>query len=62
MNLGNWQEWVVALIVAYCVIRVGMSFYSTYKRSKEGDGICAGCPTRHTCLGNSKKTNKSCCE
>ena len=62
MSLDSWQEWVVALIVAYCVIRVGMSFYSTYKRSKEGDGVCAGCPTRETCRGNSKKTNKSCCE
>ena len=62
MSLGSWQEWVVTIIVVYCVIRVGMSFYNTYKRGKEGDGVCAGCPTRESCKGNSKKTNKSCCE
>jgi len=69
----GWQEWAVALIVLLCVIKVGMSIYQTYKRSKDGYNPCAGCASscdikrlydqkRRSCEGNVKKTQKSCCE
>ncbi|MBQ9884803.1 MAG: hypothetical protein IJM43_10240 [Bacteroidaceae bacterium] len=73
MTLGNWQEWVVALVVVLCVAKVALSIFQTYKRGTEGNSPCAGCASpcdikrlydkkRESCQGNVKKSNKSCCE
>ena len=72
MMLG-WQDWIVALIVALCVGRVGLSFWRLYQHTRRGDDPCAHCSQpcdikcrydqkkENCCLGD-KKTNNSCCE
>ena len=70
----NWQDWVVALIVALCFVRVGMSVWNLYQRSREAKSDpCSTCSQpcelkrlyeqkQAGCRGNEKKTKKSCCE
>ena len=71
---GSWQDWVVALIVVLCFVRVGMSVWNTYQRSRDAKADpCATCSQpcdikrlyeqkQAGCQGKEKKTKKSCCE
>lgn len=71
--MNNWQEWVVAILLLLCVVRIGMSIYSFFRRANEKDNPCAGCASgcelkrlydekRDECSKKRKKTKKSCCE
>ena len=33
--MNSWQEWVVALLLLLCAVRIGMSIYSFFHRVKE---------------------------
>lgn len=43
--MSNWQEWVIALLLLLCVIRIGMSVYAFFRRAKEGGNPCDTCAT-----------------
>jgi len=72
--MGNWQDWIVALIVLLCVVRVGMSLWQLYRKTlRGGENPCAHCPNPcdikrlydqkvQNCCHCEKKTKKSCCE
>jgi uncharacterized membrane protein len=70
--MSNWQEWVIALLLLLCVIRIGMSVYAFFRRAKEGGNPCDTCATgcdlkrllnekRAECGKGRKKKKKSCC-
>ena len=70
----SWQDWVVALIVALCFVRVGMSVWSIYQRSRDAKADpCFNCSQpcdlkrlyeqkKTGCISKEKKTKNSCCE
>ena len=72
--MTDWQDWIVALLVALCVIRVGMSIWNTFAKTKSGrQNPCAHCAQPcdvkrlfdqkvAKCGHSEKKTKKSCCE
>lgn len=33
--MNSWQEWVVALLLLFCAVRIGMSIYSFFIGSKK---------------------------
>ena len=41
--MNSWQEWVVALLLLFCAVRIGMSIYSFFHRVKENDNPCDSC-------------------
>ncbi|MDY5237437.1 MAG: hypothetical protein SPH57_02985 [Bacteroides helcogenes] len=70
--MNNWQEWVVALLLLFCSIRIGMNIYSFFHRIKENSNPCNGCTNgcelkklydeKHGgCSCTGKKKKKSCC-
>lgn len=70
--MNNWQEWVVAILLLLCVVRIGMSVYSFFRCTKEKGNPCASCASgcdikrlydekRDECRKGSKKAKKSCC-
>jgi len=73
MTFDNWQDWAVALVVLFCIIRVGMSIFFSVKKSLQGDSPCASCGNvcdikrlydkkQQSCSGKTKKTKNSCCK
>ena len=72
--MGDWQDWIVALIVALCFIRVGLSVWNQFQRSRSlRSNPCDSCPQPcdvkrlydkklARCEENKKKTKNSCCE
>ncbi|WP_373786972.1 hypothetical protein [Bacteroides heparinolyticus] len=70
--MSNWQELAVAFLLLLCLIRIGMSLYSFFRRSEQNENPCAGCATgcdlkrlldekRGECEVERKKKKKSCC-
>lgn len=70
--MNSWQEWVVALLLLLCVVRIGMSIYSFFYRIKKNSNPCDSCTSgcelkdlydkkRASCSGVTKKKKKSCC-
>ena len=70
--MNSWQEWVVALLLLLCAVRIGMSIYSFSHRVKENGNPCDSCASgcepknlydqkRAECSGVTKKKKKSCC-
>lgn len=45
MMTTHWQEWIVALLVLLCIIRIGMSVISFFHPSKKERDPCSNCPT-----------------
>ena len=41
--MNSWQEWVVALLLLLCAVRIGMSIYSFSHRVKENGNPCDSC-------------------
>ncbi|MCD8292436.1 MAG: hypothetical protein LUC23_01575 [Prevotellaceae bacterium] len=41
--MSHWQEWVVALVLLACAVRIGKRLYATFRASKEGRGACGCC-------------------
>ena len=70
--MNNWQEWVVGVLLLLCAVRIGMSVYSFFHRSKENSSPCDSCASgcelkklydekRAECGKATKKKKKSCC-
>ena len=64
VRMTGWQNWVVALLLAYCVWRIAKSIRSFFRRSKSGEHPCSGCcgcsggcPS----AGVKKEMKKKCC-
>ncbi len=71
MNWG-WQEWVVALLVVVCVVRIGYRLRDFFRRVKSGKNPCGDCSCdcelrnlplqeRKDCKERKRKPNKKCC-
>lgn len=70
--MSNWQEWVVALLLLLCAVRIGQNIYVFFRRVKEKNSPCANCATgcelkqlyekkRAGCSEERKNTKKKCC-
>lgn len=70
--MSNWQNWVVALILLLCIIRIGQSIYAFFRRMKDKRNPCENCATgcelkqlydkkRAACSDERKETKKNCC-
>ena len=70
--MDSWQEWVVALLLLLCAVRIVMSTYSFFNRAKGNGNPCDSCASgcelkdlydkkRAECGGGTKKKKKSCC-
>lgn len=68
----NWQQWVVALLLLLCAVRIGWGFYTFFRRTKKSDNPCANCVTgcdlkrlmddkRAECGTKKKDKKKNCC-
>ena len=72
--MGSWQDWIVALLVVFCFVRLGISIWSMFLKSKGArQDPCEHCPQPcdvkrlydkkvANCGNSEKKTKKSCCE
>lgn len=76
MTFNNWQDWAVAFIVAFCMLRIGIGIFRACRQmaGKEyRNSPCAGCTAscdvkrlyeekRSNCAEEKKKKiKKSCC-
>ncbi|WP_291529251.1 hypothetical protein [Bacteroides sp. UBA939] len=43
--MTNWQQWVVAILLLLCVVRIGWASYAFFRRMKKKDNPCANCVT-----------------
>jgi len=70
--MNNWQEWIVAAFLLLCVIRIGMSIYSFFRRLEKKENPCESCASgcdlkrllnekRDECGATKQKKKKSCC-
>ena len=41
----NWQQWVVAILLLLCIVRIGWGIYAFFRRTKENGNPCANCVT-----------------
>ena len=68
----SWQDWVVALLIIACVVRIALSMRTFFRNTKENKNPCASCASgcelknlydkkRAECSGVTKKKKKSCC-
>lgn len=73
MTFSDWQDWTVALLVLFCIIRLGWGIFHSVKKGLQGESPCGRCDKecdikrlydqkRQSCSGNVKKTKKSCCD
>ncbi|MCD8183980.1 MAG: hypothetical protein LUE99_13850 [Bacteroides sp.] len=70
--MSNWQNWVVAVVLLLCAIRIGQSIYAFFRHVKEKRNPCENCASgcelkqlydkkRAECSGERKETKKKCC-
>ena len=70
--MNSWQEWVVALLLLLCAVRIGMSIYSFFHRVKENGNPCDSCASgcelkrqldkkQQECKVTKKHPKKNCC-
>nr|WP_281644290.1 hypothetical protein [Bacteroides zoogleoformans] len=70
--MSNWQEWIVAAFLLFCVTRICMSFYTFFRRSKKSANPCDSCAggcdlkrlldeKRNECVKTKGEKKKSCC-
>lgn len=70
--MNSWQEWVVALLLLLCIVRMGMGVYTFFRQVRGKANPCdtciSGCELkklydekRAECVGSKKKKKKSCC-
>lgn len=70
--MNHWQEGAVALLLLLCAVRIGMSIYSFFRRTKENANPCDSCISgcelkglydkkRAECGVNTKKKKKNGC-
>lgn len=70
--MSSWQEWAVAALLLYCVVRMAMGMYRFIHRVDGKRNPCDGCPgcgfhgsvadgNGKACGCHGKKKEKSCC-
>ena len=70
--MNNWQEWIVGLLLLLCAVRIGMSVYSFFRRTKENSNPCENCASgcelkrqldkkQQECKVTKKHPKKNCC-
>ena len=68
----NWQQWVVAILLLLCIVRIGCGIYAFFRRTRENGNPCANCVTgcdlkrlmdekRVECSATKKEKKKNCC-
>lgn len=68
----GWQEWVVALLVIVCVVRIGFTVRTFFHRAKKNENPCASCASgcelknqldkkKLECKENKSSGKKKCC-
>lgn len=68
----DWQEWVVALLITLCVIRMIYGIYIFFRRTKNNENPCASCASgcelkrqlekkQQECKENKSRKKKNCC-
>lgn len=68
----SWQEWIVALLVVLCVLRIVYGLYRFFRRSRANDNPCANCVSgcelkdmmqkrQQECRDRQKSKKKNCC-
>lgn len=71
--MNDWQEWVVALLLLLCAVRVGQGVFTFFKHSSQSKNPCDSCVSgcelrdllerkRQTCLHAQKDKQKKCCQ
>ena len=71
MNFG-WQDWVVALLIIACVVRIAFSVRSFFRNSKENKNPCSSCASgcelksqfekkQQQCRDSRPSAKKKCC-
>ncbi len=62
--MSHWQEWVVALVLLVCLVRIGKRLYATFHARKGGGTPCGCCPgSCHCHCGKPDEEDvESCCE
>ena len=58
--MNSWQEWVVALLLLLCAVRIGMSIYSFFHRVKENGNPCDSCASGCELKDMMEKKQKEC--
>lgn len=41
--MNNWQEWVVGVLVVFCIARVIYGMFLSFRRMRENQNLCDGC-------------------
>ncbi|TYK33067.1 hypothetical protein [Bacteroides pyogenes] len=70
--MSNWQEWVVGIIVLFCIIRVLYGVFLFFRRAEANKNPCSTCVTgcelkelmekkRNECKSQKKSSKKKCC-
>ncbi|MBB4043557.1 hypothetical protein [Bacteroides reticulotermitis] len=70
--MSNWQEWVVLVLVALCVLRILYGFLLFFRRARKSKNPCDSCVSgcelkdmmdkkRHECGDGQKNKKKKCC-
>ncbi len=70
--MSNWQEWIVGVLIIFCIIRVLYGIFLFFRRTKENANPCSTCVTgcelkdmmekkQKECGNKKKSTKKNCC-
>lgn len=70
--MNSWQEWVVALLLLLCAVRIGKGIYVFFSRMEKNNSPCDNCASgcelkdlyrrkQRDCAKERKKKKKSCC-
>ncbi len=62
--MSDWQNWVVALVVGLCIVRMVGGFRSFFRKAAGKKNPCAGCSCSCGCghsSQHSQKENKKKC-
>lgn len=68
----DWQEWVVALLITLCVIRMIYGIYIFFRSTKNNENPCVGCVSgcelkrqldkkQQECKEQKPRKKKKCC-
>ncbi len=70
--MNDWQQVVVIILLILCIIRIGRSIYTFFRKTNDKANPCDTCPTgcelkdmidkkRTECNNSRKQNKKKCC-